>query len=427
MMRPFAAHGSIVRSIWGDADTILFAFAGSAAEFALNRAVDWLFYTGKLPDDPMGRLFSTARFAKEIVFADEDAAHRTLVRIRAAHEAVERSRGGTIPDWAHRDVLYMLIDYSERAYGLLHRPLTGPERADLYDVFRRVGEGLAIPDLPGTYDAWREDRKRHMERDLTNSDLTAELYRRYRRHLGRWRYEALLRVQSILVPDHVRGLLGLGRCRWMRPSLGAYRAVVRIGLRPLIHRLVMPTAILPQIRRAGPDRLGRPRLSLRHERESKAPGRRRAAQPKRTVFSLGGVMAKSKPVDVSIGKFDILATYAYAQALLDGCDDDEARERGMVAAVMGAKARMGHTGDYKADKEAAEKKKKTTITAESFDKQVADKMGGFFEKTFLPTIKKLVAAHLSYEDLKRLVKIPSTWGAKISGEQFVERIAGRPK
>jgi hypothetical protein len=248
MMRPFAAHGSIVRSIWGDADTILFAFAGSAAEFALNRAVDWLFYTGKLPGDPMGRLFSTARFAKEIVFADEDIANRTLGRIRAAHKAVERSRGGNIPDWAHRDVLYMLIDYSERAYALLHRALTDPEREELYDVFRRVGDGLAIPDLPGSYDAWREDRKLHMERDLTNSDLTAELYRRYRSHLGWWRYEALLRVQSILVPDHVRGLLGLDRCRWMRHSLGAYRAAARIGLRPLIYRLVMPTAVLPQVR-----------------------------------------------------------------------------------------------------------------------------------------------------------------------------------
>src|SRR3954449_1460300 len=121
-MEPFVAPGSIVRAIWGDADTILFALAGSAAEFALNRAVDWLFYTGKLPDDPLGRLFSTARFAQEIAFADEDGAQRTLARIRAVHQDVERSRGHSIPDWAHRDVLYMLIDYSERAYGLLHRP-----------------------------------------------------------------------------------------------------------------------------------------------------------------------------------------------------------------------------------------------------------------------------------------------------------------
>src|SRR5262249_40835900 len=62
--------------------------------------------------------------------------------------------GRVIPDWAHRDVLYMLIDYSEKAYRLLHRPLTVPEQAGLYEVFRRVGEGLAIHELPETYEEW---------------------------------------------------------------------------------------------------------------------------------------------------------------------------------------------------------------------------------------------------------------------------------
>jgi hypothetical protein len=52
-------------------------------------------------------------------------------------------------------------------------------------------------------------------------------------------------------------------------------------------------------------------------------------------------MAERPPSDVSIGKFDILATYAYARALLDGLDDDEAKQRGMVAAIMGVQARLG--------------------------------------------------------------------------------------
>ncbi len=85
--------------------------------------------------------------------------------------------------------------------------------------------------------------------------------------------------------------------------------------------------------------------------------------------------------DVSIGKFDILATHAYAEALLHGSPDDEAKQRGMVAAIMGAQTRLGirkeHKDDFQAQKEVAEKKKKTTITAESFDKEVAHKMGEF--------------------------------------------------
>jgi hypothetical protein len=171
---------------------------------------------------------------------------------------------------------------------------------------------------------------------------------------------------------------------------------------------------------------GEPGLTFRPGGWVGAGGRPAGRLSEARLPGTGGDMPKKPPDDVSIGKFDILATYTYAKALLDGQDDNEAKQKGMVAAVMGAKAKLGHTGgshqeDFKADKEAAEKKKKTTITAEPFDKQVADKMGGFFDDVFLPTMKKLVEAGLSYDEVKRVVKITSTWGAKISGKQFRER------
>ena len=246
-MADFVERGSVVRRIWGDGDMVLLVFAGSAAEFALNRAVDWLFFTGELPRDPIGRLFSTAAYAQQIDFADEITATRTLDRIRAVHEAVERQRGQHIPDWAHRDVLYMLIDYSERAHELLARPLTPAERHDLYDVFRRVGVGLRIPELPLTYEAWRADRDVHLQRDLLHSAGTAALYAQYRKHLGALRHHLLLRVQSIVTPDHVRGLLHLRRARWLRPFIRLYPLLVRAGLRPLIQRLLMPAAHLSAV------------------------------------------------------------------------------------------------------------------------------------------------------------------------------------
>jgi hypothetical protein len=133
----------------------------------------------------------------------------------------------------------------------------------------------------------------------------------------------------------------------------------------------------------------------------------------------------STETDVRIGKFDILATYSSAKALLDGVPTDEAKVQGIVAAIMCAKAKLGHTGgsqkDHLSDKTAAEKQKKTTITAESFDHQVADKMGEFFDTTFLPAIKNMVEANMSYDEVKRRLRIPSTRGAKMTGEQFKER------
>jgi uncharacterized protein (DUF2236 family) len=247
-MAYFVDRGSIVRRIWGDGDMVLLVFAGSAAEFALNRAVDWLFFTGKLPTDPIGRLFSTAGYAQGIVFADAATAARTLARIRAVHQAVERERGQQIPDWAHRDVLYMLIDYSERAHETFARPLTADEQDELYDVFYRVGTGLSIPDLPRTYTAWRADRELHLRRDLVHGEGTDALYAQYRKHLGFWRYHLLLRLQSILTPEHVRGLLGLRRAEWLRPLVRLYPLLVRAGLRSIIQWLLMPSAYLPAVR-----------------------------------------------------------------------------------------------------------------------------------------------------------------------------------
>ena len=247
-MTEFVNRSSVVRRIWGDGDMILLVFAGSAAEFALNRAVDWLFFTGKLPGDPIGRLFTTAGYAQHIVFADDVSASRTLERICAAHQAVERQRGQQIPDWAHRDVLYMLIDYSERAHELFAHPLTPDEQRELYDVFYRVGLGLRIPNLPLTYTEWRADRELHLCRDLLNSDGTKALYAQYRHHLGPWRYRLLLMVQSVLAPPHVRKLLGLKRANWLRPLLRAYPLLVRIGLRSLVQRLLMPARYLSAVR-----------------------------------------------------------------------------------------------------------------------------------------------------------------------------------
>ena len=248
LRRQFVERDSIVRTIWGNGDMVLLVFAGSAAEFALNRAVDWLFFTGRLPRDPIGRLFSTAAYAQQIVFADVSTAAAALGRIRAAHGAVERQRGQQIPDWAHRDVLYMLIDYSERAHEMFARPLRPSEQHELYDVFRRVGIGLGIPDLPATYAEWKIDRELHLQRDLLHGQGTAELYAQYRKHLGVWRYELLLRLQSVLTPEHVRGLLRLKRAAWLRPLIRAYPMLVRAGLRATIQRVLMPWRYLGAVR-----------------------------------------------------------------------------------------------------------------------------------------------------------------------------------
>lgn len=243
----FIHHPSIVRRIWGDADVILLIFAGSAAEFALNKAVDWLFFTGKLPADPIGRLFSTVQYAQQIVFADEMQTRQAVGRMASIHAGVEQKRGDRIPDWAYRDVLYMLIAYSERAYELLHRPLTNAERTELFDVFRAVGEGMHVPGLPTTYLDWQADRQTHLTNDLRRSEYTDTLFRRYREELGNWRYSLLRQAQSLLVPARVSTLLGLSQRPWLRHLLWIYPVARVLGLRAMVQRVLLPTTYLARI------------------------------------------------------------------------------------------------------------------------------------------------------------------------------------
>jgi len=245
----FVERNSIVRRIWGDPDLVLLIFAGSAAEFALNRSVDWLFFTGEIPRDPIGRLFSTVRYAQDIVFADEEKAVRTLDRINAQHSHVENERQQTIPDWAYRDVLYMLIDYSERAYELLYRPLSNLQKADLFAVFLRIGEGLHVTQLPKTYSEWQVDRQRHLLRDLNYSKHTAMLFESYRKHLGALRYELLLQVQALLVPVHVRRLLHLKPNIVISGLVDTYGLVSSFGLQSVVHGLLIPPRHWAEVRR----------------------------------------------------------------------------------------------------------------------------------------------------------------------------------
>lgn len=246
-MRWFVNEGSIVREIWGKADTILFIFAGASAEFALNKSVDWLYYTGKLPADPLGRLFSTVAYARQIVFSEYDDAMRAIRQIAAIHAGVERSRNARIPDSAYRDVLFMLIDYSIRSFELLERKLTWAEREELFTVFRAVGEGMGIPGLPADLRTWERMRAEHLHDNLVKSDFTMDLYKQYRKHLGWYRYYLLKNVQMQLVPEHVSTLLGLGRGWVVGLLLPVYKWSRQIGVGATLRNMLLPVDYKAQV------------------------------------------------------------------------------------------------------------------------------------------------------------------------------------
>lgn len=246
-MELFVNKDSIVREIWGKSDTILFIFAGAAAEFALNKAVDWLYFTGKLPSDPLGRLFSTVRYARMIVFAPKQQANNAIAAMRHIHSTVEANRGASIPDWAYRDVLFMLIHYSIAAYELLERPLADAEKQEVYDVFYRVGTGMGLKELPPDYLSWLPVRAQHLNDNLQKSPYTSDLFRQYRKHLGTLRFHIMLEGQKLVVPERVMRLLGFRAFSWLRPVIPIYRFSTKIRLDGLLKNMLLPKDYKTQI------------------------------------------------------------------------------------------------------------------------------------------------------------------------------------
>jgi hypothetical protein len=244
----FVDKDSIVRKIWGKSDNILFIFAGAAAEFALNKAVDWLYFTGKLPAEPLGRLFSTVEYARQIVFAEAHAANLAIDKITAIHSGVEKRRNAQIPEWAYRDVLFMLIYYSLAAYELLERKLKEEEKEELFNVFYRVGTRMKLKGLPINYNEWMVMHAEHLETDLVKSKYTTDLYKQYKKHLGLFRYQLLLESQQLIAPPRVKELLGLHKAGWLNLILPFYKFSRKIKMDGFIKSMILPEAYKAQIK-----------------------------------------------------------------------------------------------------------------------------------------------------------------------------------
>lgn len=247
-MEYFVKEDSIVREIWGKGDTILFIFAGASAEFALNKAVDWLYFTGKLPTDPLGRLFSTVTYARKIVFSETTAAHQAIDKITAIHSSVEHNRNAKIPEWAYRDVLFMLIHYSIASFELLERKLSAKEKEEVFDVFYRFGERMNLIGLPHSYNEWLAMRKDHLNKNLEKSNYTIDLYRQYKKHLGAMRYQLLIDGQKLVVPTEAKDMLKLGKFSSLSIILPLYKSSRKAGLDSFFKDLILPKKYKKEIR-----------------------------------------------------------------------------------------------------------------------------------------------------------------------------------
>ena len=247
-MKTFVEDTSIVKKIWSTTDITLFIFAGASAEFALNRQVDWLYFTGKLPGDPIARLFSTVKYAQHIIFREEKEAISSIEKINSIHQNVESARGLKISNDGYQDVLYMLIYYSISSFELLERRLSNEEKDEIVRTFARIGQQMHVQDIPADYSEWKRTYEHQVIRNLLKSSFTEDLFQQYRKHLGAFRYFLLLDIQRMLLSKHVNELLGLGRPRFIQLLVPLYRQIRKYRSHRLLILMMVPRKFIKQVK-----------------------------------------------------------------------------------------------------------------------------------------------------------------------------------
>lgn len=234
---------SIVRQIWSHPSCVLMIFAGSSAEFAVNPEAEWLFYTGRLPADPIGRFMGTIQYARRLIFAPTEADYIAAVRqIRNLHTALERQREQLIPEGAYMDVLFMNIEYTMRASQLVFGGRLGnTDRSIIVQEFCRVGElmGLSMPVDLAEYEAVR---KAHLE-SFKVTEWTPQLMRAFRQALGPVRFFVLRVVYGVVVDPRVLSILQIKR-GWLSRLLGCwYPYFCRTPFEQWLRWLILPARL----------------------------------------------------------------------------------------------------------------------------------------------------------------------------------------
>ena len=176
-----------------------------------------------------------------------------VIGVAAAEVAVglaliEKARGESIPEWAYRDVLFMLIHYSIAAYQTLERKLSQQEKEEVFDVFYRFGTRMKLQGLPDNYNDWLKIRDEDMEHDLAKSDFTTDLYKQYKKHLGSFRYRVLIEGQIIVIPERARQLLNFRKFSFLYLFLPFYKLSRTFRLDGLIKSLILPAQYKKEIK-----------------------------------------------------------------------------------------------------------------------------------------------------------------------------------
>ena len=146
-----------------------------------------------------------------------------------------------MPDVAYRDVLYMGLEYTLRAYPLIYRhTLSDEEKNLIVRDFNHIGHHMRVPDLARDYASYVQIKTARIAA-LEYSEFTGKLLASYRKALGAVGYLFLISAfGGSLVDERVLHVLKVrpNLISWLFKKLCSWAC--QVGLYKVFFALTLP-------------------------------------------------------------------------------------------------------------------------------------------------------------------------------------------
>lgn len=245
----------ITRYIWSNQENIILIFAGTAADFALNPSVDWLFFTGEIPSHPQLRFIETFAFNRMLFFSNKEKVPQIVQQIMDIHKHVETKRSVSegphkIPNEAFIQVSDMLIEYGIRGYEYLHHTkLTDIQKDTYYQDIKKIDELMHIQGLDDNYEFFLIRRNKTVSNELNVNKFTPLLYKAYENDIGIIRYKIFLNFQSYFINPAIAYKLNLKKHIFFQIFYTAYPYIRNKLLLLIIYKLFLKKETIIALKR----------------------------------------------------------------------------------------------------------------------------------------------------------------------------------
>ena len=99
---------------------------------------------------------------------------------------------------------------------------------------------MKLKGLAKNHTEWLLQREEDMKNDLVKSELTIDLFKQYKKHLGAFRYFVLIEGEKLIIPEKVRKLLGFSKFSFLSFIVPVYKISRSLHLDSTIKKLFLP-------------------------------------------------------------------------------------------------------------------------------------------------------------------------------------------